>query len=713
MHLKHDMWFQPVITRWQRLTAPLVGLSTSEQRRAELLASLLLTTLLGLAGGCLLLWLAAGQDIANNLYFRGALLCLLPASLSYLLSRYGRFNLALGVIVAQGFTSVYIVSLLEDARLNVPTLYFLTATIVFASPFISIFALVGLFGVQFLLLLVAPLLSPALDPERIVWGPGLFAFFVMLILVVVNDYRNRLERQRQRELGLSEERYRAISESLSDYAYGGRYDLQSGVSVEWATDSLKRITGYTLDEVRQQADPLFLYHPDERARVRQDMGKVMAGQGHTSEYRILRKDGEMRWIRIHRHPTKDGRFYAVGQDITERLRSQEALRSLAAEMEQQARLLDDILAATTDMIGVFNREGALTYVNRAGLEMFDFELDDVVGRPLMQLASNPANLATWQRIVNNVMRAFETSQPLTAEFTLSPSGGRAPHDFEAIFSPTHDPDEQTVSVVVVARDITLRRQEEAQKLKLALERERLSVLSKFFQAISHDFRTSLSIIETNRYLLQIQLSQDIETTPLIDKRLQRIQEHVLRLSAQLDNLGVINALTTPRPMPCDLNVLATDVAEAQRPLALAKQQTLTVEIAPGLPSVMGDCRELQRALGHLVTNAINYTPEHGSITIRTRLDGQFIAAEVCDSGIGIAPEHQQAIFDLFYRVDDARSIHDGGVGLGLSITQMIVDAHGGRLSVQSAPGEGSVFTLRLPLPYNEAVAPMLKDQAAP
>ena len=113
--------------------------------------------------------------------------------------------------------------------------------------------------------------------------------------------------------------------------------------------------------------------------------------------------------------------------------------------------------------------------------------------------------------------------------------------------------------------------------------------------------------------------------------------------------------------------------------------------------VRGSAHRLERLLRNLVDNAIKYTPEGGAVTLSLFRDGGWACLEVSDNGIGIAPEHLPHIFDRFYRVDEARSRGDGGLGLGLAIARSIVDQHGGRITVASEPGKGSRFTVWLKL----------------
>jgi signal transduction histidine kinase len=187
--------------------------------------------------------------------------------------------------------------------------------------------------------------------------------------------------------------------------------------------------------------------------------------------------------------------------------------------------------------------------------------------------------------------------------------------YEAVVSPIVNSDNRVTSVVIVARDITLRKQQEAEKLKLALEQERVQLMSRFFQAISHDFRTSLSIIEANRYLVSSGLNDDAQDKTA--KRLSHIQDSVLRMNTQIDNLSVLSSLTERRNTPFDLNSIVMNAVNLQTAASKRKNQKLSFERAAELPHAIGEAREIQRAIEFVINNATNFTEEGGTITVRT------------------------------------------------------------------------------------------------
>jgi two-component system sensor histidine kinase BaeS len=137
------------------------------------------------------------------------------------------------------------------------------------------------------------------------------------------------------------------------------------------------------------------------------------------------------------------------------------------------------------------------------------------------------------------------------------------------------------------------------------------------------------------------------------------------------------------------------VCDRHGPAAREKAIALRAEIAPDAAAVRGDAHRVEQALQNLAANALRHTPERGHVTLRARREAGFVVLAVEDDGEGIPAEHQTHIFDRFYKVDAARG-PAGGSGLGLSIVKAIVERHGGRVSVASAPGRGSVFEMHLP-----------------
>jgi heavy metal sensor kinase len=217
-------------------------------------------------------------------------------------------------------------------------------------------------------------------------------------------------------------------------------------------------------------------------------------------------------------------------------------------------------------------------------------------------------------------------------------------------------------------------------------------LKRFTADVSHELRTPLTAL---RSVGEVALrgSHDAEGyRETIGSMLEEV-DRLTRLTDELLTLARADAGEAKlRREPVDLGALAREVAGHLSVLAEEKEQRLEVEVAPVV--VPGDRTVLRQALVNLVVNAIKYSPGRTRIRIDGgRRGGDFAFLEVSDEGPGIAPEHQERLFERFYRVDKSRSRDMGGTGLGLALVRWAAEAHGGRVELETEVGRGSTFRI--------------------
>lgn len=267
--------------------------------------------------------------------------------------------------------------------------------------------------------------------------------------------------------------------------------------------------------------------------------------------------------------------------------------------------------------------------------------------------------------------------------SLSPLG-QPGKIFQVQSSLVQYPDSRGEGVIVVFHDVTdLKR----------LERVR----QDFVANVSHELRTPLTAIKGYVEALRdgglqdpVQAEQFLRVIQRHSERMDKIVSDLLLLSEMESADRVLQKETVHLPE------LIRAAVETLRPLAEGKKQNLRVEPMEGLPSLRADSQKIHQVLINLLHNAISYTPEEGSITMEAMPVPDGVEVSVADNGIGIRPEDLSRIFERFYRVDKGRSRELGGTGLGLSIVKHIVEAHGGKVRVESKPGRGSRFTFFLP-----------------
>jgi signal transduction histidine kinase len=237
--------------------------------------------------------------------------------------------------------------------------------------------------------------------------------------------------------------------------------------------------------------------------------------------------------------------------------------------------------------------------------------------------------------------------------------------------------------------------------------------NEFMQNASHELRTPLALIRG-----YMELMRDGEFGELPSNQ-QEALEVIMRQTEMLGalvediTLSLSARARSFAKEPVSLDDLVLAGADDFRLAIERAGLRLVTEVQPELPMILGEPFYLRRVLDNLVSNAIKFTPEGGTITVRLNQDDGWIRLQVCDTGIGIPVEEQPQIFDRFYQVDGSARRKYGGMGLGLALVREIVEAHGGKASVESQISEGSTFTVLLPAWHEPHAAILGQSHAAP
>ncbi|MBI2939197.1 MAG: GAF domain-containing protein [Chloroflexi bacterium] len=226
-------------------------------------------------------------------------------------------------------------------------------------------------------------------------------------------------------------------------------------------------------------------------------------------------------------------------------------------------------------------------------------------------------------------------------------------------------------------------------------RQANALKSEFLANVSHDLKTPLTFIYGMAELLATRPFDEAER----HGHLAELAAAAKRMATMIDELVDLSRLEAGQlelqPAPLDLGALLRDAVAlfADR----SPRHRLMVETPPVLPVVIADRRRLERVVENLVSNAIRYSPDGGTVTVRAVTEGRKVVIEVEDQGIGIPPEEVPRIFGRFYRVRSPTTAGIAGTGLGLAIVKRLVQAHGGTIDVRSEVGRGSVFRIALPV----------------
>mgnify|MGYP005844700033 CR=1 FL=1 len=245
------------------------------------------------------------------------------------------------------------------------------------------------------------------------------------------------------------------------------------------------------------------------------------------------------------------------------------------------------------------------------------------------------------------------------------------------------------------RELDARQRNERRALELALEREKVRLLSEFVSHTSHDLRTPLAVIKTNAYLAR-RVNEPQRQAGFLDNIDAQVS-HLNMLISTMQTMVKLDTEVAYEAHPLQLPPLLDAILRNAQDSIAQRQHHVTLDLPDDLTELHGNREYLELALTALLSNAILYTPDGGKITLRaqTTPQGQ-VCISVQDNGIGIPPEHLPYVFERFYKVDTARRKNDSGLGFGLTMAKRIIEAHGGTIEAESTPDVGSVFRVYLP-----------------
>jgi two-component system, OmpR family, phosphate regulon sensor histidine kinase PhoR len=330
------------------------------------------------------------------------------------------------------------------------------------------------------------------------------------------------------------------------------------------------------------------------------------------------------------------------------------------EMERDRMSRDAILSSLEEGVLLFDRDGATLYQNTRGHELLGGEAAGARALAAPALREAVARAAAGQNPKPVEVLAGPASRDLLATTASLPAG----------------------QVLLVLRDVTAARKLDA-------------VRRDFVANASHELKTPVASIQALAETMAATASGEPEAVARFARQLEREAIRLSRLVSDLLDLSRLEVGTA------DQNVLRLDeLVRSEAELLRGRAEDAGVAFASTADSpleVIGSDRDLRLLVRNLLENAIQYTRPGGSVGVSAGREGDWAVLVVRDTGIGIPSKDQGRVFERFYRVDRARSRETGGTGLGLSIVKHVAENHGGTVSVESALGEGSTFTVRLPI----------------
>ena len=382
-----------------------------------------------------------------------------------------------------------------------------------------------------------------------------------------------------------------------------------------------------------------------------------------------------------------GRFTSNDRQILASFADQAAIAVHNAQLyetiSQEKQRLDAILEYSADGVMILNAGHRIQVFNRALSRLSGWPASDAIGRHHDEVI-RWANLDTSADLNDAVAGGWPlpSAQPIYVEGDLRRKNGGT-ISLGITYAPLFDQAQHLVNIIANVRDIT--RFREAEEVK-----------STFVSVISHELKTPVALIKGYAdTLLRKDASWDRRTTR---QSLEVILEETNRLNALIDNLLDASRLQAGA-LSLELDEVAIDhlaIQEAHHFRTQTDRHEILTHFPAEFPTVKGDAGRLKQALDNLISNAIKYSPEGGTIEISGRARNGEVVVTIADQGVGIPLEEQPRIFESFFRGMSERHQATPGAGLGLYLSKAIVEAHEGRIWVESEPGEGAAFSFTIP-----------------
>jgi PAS domain S-box-containing protein len=506
------------------------------------------------------------------------------------------------------------------------------------------------------------------------------------IIVDVTARKQAEEAQRR-----SEARYRALVEAISNVIW--TWDPETGQGDHGQAQAWwEEMTGQPV-EAQRYVGWLEFVHPDDRARATAAWtGAMSGGAAYEVEYRIQTRTGEYRHmlsraVPVHEPGTAVCEWVGMLADVTDAQRAKQALR----HSEELLRLITDALPA---LIAYVDAEGRCRLANRAYERWFGVPPEQLCGRHAREVLGE----SSWRAVAPYLQRALAGEEIVFEAELEYPLVGR--RWVRGTYAPDRAPDGSVRGLAVLISDITDHKQAE-DALKEADRRK-----DEFLATLAHELRNPLAPIRSSLQLLKLPGAD-----PAIQQRAREMMErqlhHLVRLVDDLlDVSRIMRGKIELRTGVVALEVVVARALETAQPLIEAQRHTLVLALPPRPLAVNADPIRLAQVVGNLLTNAAKYTEPGGHIWLSVERSGSDALVRVRDDGIGIAPDMQARIFDLFTQADHSTARAQGGLGIGLTLARNLIEMHHGSVEVRSEGlGTGTELIVRLPVLPDELVRP--------
>lgn len=362
------------------------------------------------------------------------------------------------------------------------------------------------------------------------------------------------------------------------------------------------------------------------------------------------------------------------------------LSTISQNLRQKEAFYRAIIEDQEEFVIRWKPDGRFTFANDAYCRYFGVDGDNILNLNMFSLI--PESSRQW--IQAKMARMTPENPSVTNEHIVElPDGSEGWHQWtdRAIY----DENGVVVEYQSVGREITVIKEFEAHEQELKITQERETFLREFLSSMSHDLQSPLSSMRMNLYMMR-------QNPKSIEKRADRIDRQIDKLSTMFDDILHVARLTHLPELNKEKSQLDSIINSSLSTL-LDKLDEKNIQFTMSEITsiqIMADVSELERAFSNLIGNAIKYTPEAGHVSLNINKREKDVLIEIKDTGIGIDEDDLPHIFERFYRAKNAVDF-EKGTGLGLAIVKRIIELHDGIIEATSIEGQGTAFTIRLPL----------------
>lgn len=535
----------------------------------------------------------------------------------------------------------------------------------------------------------------------------------LAVVIDVTD-QMRAERRLKQSEALFSQAFQANPVPFSISGPGGEiYDLN---------DAWLNMMGYTREEaIGNSAVKLGVWaKPDERARFVSLLKKQGSVENFVTQYRT--KHGELRDVVVSGQwaPVRgEYRMFNISYDVTDKLKAEREIMETNARLMKERERLNKIYRTSPVMLHSIDENGTILEVSDYWCEKMGYTHEEVIGRKIFDFMSPES--AEYKRrenmpklfsggTIDNVYYTYirKDGTPMEVRHSaITGTGTGMENDLMQSFSVIFDVTDQIKAerelvkhrdhLQALVNEATADLKAQAQELEAALAKEKeLNELQRQFVSMaSHEFRTPLAIIDSTAQRLKKNVSQSKTEEAL--RRVDKIREAVIRMTRLMESTLTAARLEEGKVavelQPVEISELIAEICQRYQELATTHRIKCRLKNLP--KTINADSSALDQVLTNLLSNAVKYSPDSPDIEVNAYGEGDHVVLKVTDHGLGIDEEDLPKMFGRFFRAKTSTGIV--GTGIGLNLVKTLVELHGGAVTIDSKKGEGSTFTVRLPV----------------